>query len=298
MSAALTPVLTDVRAEVDRTLDRLLPPPTASPRRLHEAMRYSVFAGGKRVRPLLVVLAGEALGAARPPLLHGGAAIELVHTFSLVHDDLPALDDDDLRRGRPTLHHHYDEAMAILAGDALLTQALTLLAGGPEEVSAACRAAAVTLVGTAVGSDGMIGGQVDDLAFEGRWPEDGEAALERLHERKTGRLIQAAARLGGLYADAGAAGDELLAAVGARVGLLFQIADDILDIEGDSEALGKRAGKDVVARKLTYPALLGVEESRRRLAALEEEALQLADRLPDRGGLLPDFIRFLARRDH
>lgn len=298
MSAELPRALAALRAEVDQTLDRLLPAATEPPERLHQAMRYSVLAGGKRVRPLLVVLAGEALGAARPPLLHGGAAIELVHTFSLVHDDLPALDDDDLRRGRPTLHRHYDDATAILAGDALLTLALTLLAAGPEEVPGGRRAAAVTLVGTAVGGGGMIGGQVDDLAFEGRWPEEGEAALERLHERKTGRLIQAAVRLGGLYAGAGAEEDALLAALGARIGLLFQIADDILDIEGDSAALGKRAGKDAAARKLTYPSLLGIDESRRRLATAEEEALQLADRLPERGGVLPDLIRFLAQRDH
>lgn len=298
MIAGLPAAFTEVRTQIDHVLDRLLPAATEPPERLHQAMRYSVLAGGKRVRPLLVVLAGEALGAARTPLLHGGAAIELVHAFSLVHDDLPALDDDDLRRGRPTLHRHYDEATAILAGDALLTLALTRLAEAPEEIPAARRAAAVALVGTAVGGGGMIGGQVDDLAFEGRWPEEGEAALVRLHERKTGRLIQAAVRLGGLYAGAGTEEDALLAALGARIGLLFQIADDILDFEGDSAALGKRAGKDAAARKLTYPSLLGIEESRRRLAAAEEEAIGLAEQLPERGGVLPDLIRFLAQRDH
>ncbi|MGH9380973.1 MAG: polyprenyl synthetase family protein [Thermoanaerobaculia bacterium] len=298
MTANLTRAIEEVRAQTDQTLDRLLPPATEPPERLREAMRYSVFAGGKRVRPLLAVLAGEALGAARPSLLHGGAAIELIHTFSLVHDDLPALDDDDLRRGRATLHRSYDEATAILAGDALLALGLTVLAGGPPGIPAAQRVAAVALVGAAVGGDGMIGGQVDDLRFEGgRWPQEAEAALERLHGRKTGRLIQAAVRLGGLYAGAGVTEDGLLAELGSRIGLLFQIADDILDVEGDSEVLGKRAGKDASLHKLTYPSLLGVEESRRRLEVLEREALELAVQLPDRGGLLPELIHYLARRD-
>jgi geranylgeranyl pyrophosphate synthase len=288
--------LAALRPEVDATLDALLPPESAPPARLHAAMRYSALAPGKRIRPALVVLAGEALGARRADLLAAGAALELIHAYSLVHDDLPALDDDDLRRGRPTLHRQYDEATAILAGDALLTLGLTLLAREPAGAPEAARRRAVELVGTAIGTGGMIGGQVEDLEAEARWPADPGSALERIHRGKTGALLTAALRLGGVLAGAAAEAEARLQSLGERLGMMFQIADDILDVEGSAEQLGKSAGKDAAARKLTFPGLYGVAESRRRLAALRDEALGLAAALPGPPELWGGLVELLAVR--
>ena len=270
--AAFTTWLAALRPQVDATLERLLPAAAQWPGRLHAAMRYSAMAPGKRIRPALVVLAGEALGAHRDPLLGPAAALELLHAYSLVHDDLPALDDDDLRRGRATLHRQFDEATAILAGDALLTLGLTLLAREPASAAAETRRRAVELVGTAIGTGGMIGGQVEDLEAEAAWPQDPQAALERIHRGKTGALLVAALRLGGLHGGASPPVDERLRELGERLGLMFQIADDILDVEASTEQLGKSAGKDAAAQKLTYAGLYGVDESRARLAALRDEA--------------------------
>ena len=296
-SGAFTSWLAALRPDVDATLDRLLPAADEPPARLHEAMRYSVLAPGKRIRPALAVLAGEAAGAARAELLPAAAALELIHAYSLVHDDLPALDDDDLRRGRPTLHRRYDEATAILAGDALLTLGLLQLAREPAAAPAEARRQAVELVGTAISTAGMIGGQMEDIAAERDWPPSPAAALERIHRGKTGALLTAALRLGGVLAGAGGATDARLAGLGERLGMMFQIADDILDVEGTAEQLGKRAGKDAAARKLTFPGLYGVEESRRRLAALRDEALALAAALPGEPELWSGLVEYLARRE-
>ena len=289
--------LADLRPAVDDTLDRLLPAATEPPAQLHEAIRYSTFAGGKRVRPALVVLTGEALGVPRDVLLPGGAALEMIHTYSLVHDDLPALDNDDLRRGRPTAHRRYDEATAILIGDSLLTLGLTILASHPEAASGDQRRRAVETVGRAIGSLGMIGGQAEDLAAERDWPEDAPAVLEAIHRRKTGALLTVCLRLAGIYAGAERRRDARLTALGERLGLMFQIADDILDVEGTAGTLGKTAGKDAAARKLTYPGLFGLDASRRMLARTRDEALELADGLPGGGGLFPSLIRYLEARD-
>lgn len=286
-----------VRPAIDEALDRLLPAEATPPARLHAAMRYSVFAGGKRVRPALVVLAGEALGVARETLLPGGAALEMIHTYSLIHDDLPGLDNDDLRRGRPTAHRQYDEATAILAGDALLTLGLTTLAAGPVEIAEPRRRRAVEMVGTAIGTLGMIGGQVDDLEAEHDWPEDAPAALEAIHRRKTGALLVACLRLAGIYAGADGRLDRRLTDLGERIGLMFQVADDILDVEGTAGTLGKTAGKDAAARKLTYPGLYGLTESKRMLARTRDQALDLAGALPGGGGLFSSLVRYLATRD-
>jgi len=289
--------LADLRPEVERALDRLLPPETADPARLHSAMRYSVFAGGKRVRPALVVLGGEIYGAPRERLLPAAAAMEMIHTFSLVHDDLPALDDDDLRRGRPTLHKQYDEATAILAGDALLTLGLTLLAYKPANATADRRRRAVELVGTAIGSTGMIGGQMEDLEAEREWPDSPADALERIHCGKTAALLTAALLLGGIHGGASRAVHQRLIELGYRLGLMFQIADDLLDVESTAEQLGKRAGKDAAAKKLTFPGLYGVEESRLRLERLREEALVIAGELPGPRDPWSGLIEYLARRE-
>ena len=295
--AAFRDFLAALVPAVEAELDRLLPPAGAPPARLHEAMRYAVFAGGKRLRPALVALGARAAGGAAEEVLAAGAAVELIHTYSLVHDDLPALDDDDLRRGRPTVHRRYDEATAILVGDALLTLGLTSLAAEPAGVEAARRRAAVELVGRAIGTAGMIGGQAEDLAAERAWPEEPAAALERIHRGKTAALIAAACELGALLAGADGALRARLRALGERLGLMFQIADDMLDVVGTTVSLGKTAGKDVRAHKLTYPALHGLERSRAELDRLRREASEVASGLPPLDGLPLSLIEYLARRD-
>lgn len=289
--------LAAAHAAVDAELDRLLPPADEPSARLHEAMRYGVFAGGKRLRPALCLLAGELYGGRREDLLPGAAALEMIHTFSLIHDDLPALDDDALRRGQPTVHCRYDEATALLVGDGLLALAMTVLASEPQAVAAERRLRVARVIGHASGTAGMIGGQMADLEAERAWPERAEAALEEIHRRKTGALIVASVRVGGIYAGAGEAADRLLSALGERLGMMFQVSDDILDVEGSDETLGKTAGKDARAHKLTYPALLGLEESRRLLGRIAEEADELAAQLPGESAVVRSLIHFVATRD-
>jgi len=256
---------------VDKRLDAALPPPSLAPERLHEAMRYAVFNGGKRVRPLLVYAAGECLDV-DPALLDAPAvAIELIHAFSLVHDDLPAMDDDDLRRGKPTVHIQYDEATAILAADALQPLAFSVLAG-LEHASEKSRNSLVKLVADACGSVGMTGGQSIDLAAEGKTLT--VAQLEHMYALKTGALIHAAVvsaciLRGGLEDTATAALDTF-----ARdIGIAFQIKDDILDVEGETCVIGKPSGSDEKLGKATYPALFGVDASRQRCDELLTSAL-------------------------
>ncbi|REJ81844.1 MAG: polyprenyl synthetase family protein [Acidobacteria bacterium] len=287
----------EVAPLVERALEEVLPAADTEPGRLHEAMRYSVFAGGKRVRPLLVLAIGESLGASRVDLLAPAAALELIHTFSLVHDDLPALDDDDLRRGRPTVHKVWDEALAILVGDALLGLGLEVLATSPVTASAATRLGNVADVCRAVGSRGMIGGQVDDLAAEGDWPDDPPAALESIHRRKTGALIAASLTVGARLAGADDEGLDLAAQLGAAAGLLFQIRDDLLDLEADAATLGKTPGKDQASHKLTYPALFGEAAARRLQQETHRRALDLESRLRLSGGVLRSLIDYLVARD-
>ena len=296
-TASFLDFLAELRPAIDGTLDRLVPNEDIAPERIHQAIRYSLFAGGKRIRPALVVLAGDALGVEREWSLVGGAALECIHTYSLIHDDLPALDNDDLRRGRPTCHKRFDDATAILAGDSLLTLGLTTLAAEPVGASSEARRAAVEMVGREIGTLGMIGGQVDDLEAEKEWPDDAPTALEAIHRRKTGALLTACLRLAGLYAevDEATAGD--LVELGDAIGLLFQIADDILDVEGTAGTLGKTAGKDAAARKLTYPGLFGLDAAKRRLDETRDRALAAADRLPAGAGLFPSLVHYLSTRD-
>ena len=293
----LTERLEALRSRVEGALDRLLPPSEEDPGALHEAMRYSVFAGGKRVRPLLLLLTVESLGRDDvEEFLGAAAAVEMIHTYSLIHDDLPALDDDDLRRGRPTLHRRYDEATAILAGDGLLTLGLTSLASEPPGVSGAARAEAVRRAGHAIGTRGMIGGQADDLEAEREWPADPADALERIHRRKTGALLRLCLELPGLYLGTAPGPSASLARLGETIGLLFQIADDILDVEGTSDSLGKTAGRDAAAAKLTYPELYGLEESKRRRDLAAGEARRLAAGLPRPERMIAFVDRLAARR--
>jgi geranylgeranyl diphosphate synthase, type II len=265
--------LTESKLAVDEYLDRLLPAATEAPPTIHRAMRHSVFAGGKRVRPILVLAAGGSIGGNRETLLHLGAAIEMIHTYSLIHDDLPALDNDDLRRGVPTCHKVFGEAMAILAGDALMTRCYQLLADLPG-ITDSVRLAVIREIAYATGTvNGMIGGQVADLESEGK--PISPPVLEYIHHSKTGALLTACTRCGGMAAGAGETQLHALTEFGSKVGLVFQIVDDILDVTASSERLGKTAGKDEKVKKATYPALYGVESSRSMardlvFAAIEE----------------------------
>ena len=271
MSFDLVRYLGERRQAVDEALDRALPPADAHPPRIHEAMRYSVFAGGKRLRPILVIAGAEAVGGRMGDVLPTACAFELIHTYSLIHDDLPAMDDDDYRRGRLTSHKVFGEALAILAGDALLTHAFGL-------VSANFEAGTIPLevfprvfreVAEAAGTPGMIGGQVVDVESEGSVVS--RETLEYIHTHKTGALMRAALRVGALLAGASPSALEALSLYGERLGLTFQIVDDILDVEGSLETLGKTAGSDRRKRKVTYPDFHGLEASRTRAAALTRE---------------------------
>jgi farnesyl diphosphate synthase len=263
--------IADYQARVDARLDAALPPASLAPGRLHEAMRYAVFNGGKRVRPLLVYAAGECLDV-DPRLLDApAAAIELIHAFSLVHDDLPAMDDDDLRRGKPTVHVRYDEATAILAADALVPLAFAVLAR-MEGSSASTINSLVRLIADACGSLGMTGGQSIDLAAEGMTL--GAAALEHMYALKTGALIHASVVSAYLLReDIDEAAAAALDGFGREIGIAFQIKDDILDVEGDTDVIGKPSGSDQKLDKATYPSLFGIETSRRRCDELLASAL-------------------------
>jgi len=286
-----------LRVAVDEALDRALPPEADWPATIHRAVRYSLFAGGKRIRPALVLAAGEAVGGAREDLMPLACAVELVHTYSLVHDDLPAMDDDDLRRGKPTSHKVFGEAIAILAGDALLTRAFHLMAEVPEGWDATRvlrRVRAAAILGEACGTTGLIGGQVTDLESEGREVE--AAALERLHRAKTGALLSACVRGGAILGGAGEEELERLSGYASAIGLAFQVVDDVLDATEDAEHLGKTAGKDEAAKKATYVTLHGLERARGMAAALLREALAAVSPLGPRGELLGAIARLVVDR--
>jgi geranylgeranyl diphosphate synthase, type II len=266
---------------IDAALDRWVPPESANPETIHRAMRYSLFAGGKRIRPLLAIAAAETVSDAPAGVESAACALEMIHTYSLIHDDLPALDNDDLRRGRATCHKVFGEAMAILAGDALLTLAFEALAR-LEGVNAERRIDLVRELATASGTvGGMIGGQVNDLEGEGKHPT--AELLESIHRAKTGALLRASVRMGAIYAGADAAQLAALTKFGEHIGLAFQIVDDILDVEQSSEALGKTAGKDAAQHKITFPAVYGIAESR-RMAEEERLAAHLTLNISDERG--------------
>jgi geranylgeranyl diphosphate synthase, type II len=286
--------LAQQQARVDAALDHWVPAETEDPSVIHRAMRYSLFAGGKRIRPLLAMAAAEAVSDRPEGVENAACALELIHTYSLIHDDLPALDNDDLRRGRPTCHKVFGDAMAILAGDALLTLAFEALSKLPN-VDADRRICLVAELATASGTvGGMIGGQVNDLEGE-RQPPTPEL-LESIHRAKTGALLRASVRMGAIYAGADETQLSELTCFGEHIGLAFQIVDDVLDVEQSSEALGKTAGKDAQQKKITFPAVYGLERSRamaeqERLAAhaalrplgeRAERLLQLADLIVQR----------------
>jgi geranylgeranyl diphosphate synthase type II len=304
--------LREKRAEVEKHLTEMLRPQAGLPASLLEAMRYSLLAPGKRLRPILVVMAADACGGGDPR--PAACAVEMIHAYSLIHDDLPAMDDDDMRRGQPTCHKKFGEALAILAGDALLTMAFQVLAEGyPDRTAASC----CRELAQAAGAAGMVGGQVDDLA----WEQDRAATvrersaqpfphgcgsveeLEQLHQRKTGALIRASLRLGAMAAYAHRPHSppahllQCLDGYGRCLGLAFQIVDDLLDVEGDAEQTGKRVGKDAARGKLTYPGLLGVAESRCRAERFGREAGECLKPLGSDAELLLALVPFVLERD-
>ena len=255
-------------ALVDAALDRLVPRESTPPENIHRAMRYSLFAGGKRVRPILCIAAANCIAPSSMAVESAACSLELIHTYSLIHDDLPALDNDDLRRGRPTSHKVFGEAMAILAGDALLTLAFEVLSN-LDAIDDARKVALIRELSSASGTvGGMIAGQVHDIEGEGQMPT--ASLLERIHRAKTGALLRASVRMGAIYAGASSAQYNALSEFGEHIGLAFQIVDDILDVTQSSEALGKTAGKDAAQHKITFPAVYGLETS---AAMAEQERL-------------------------
>ncbi len=284
----------EVRTRIDQALERYTDFDRGCPDQLREAIRHSLLGPGKRLRPMLVLAATEACGGDREAAIPAACAVEMVHAYSLVHDDLPAMDDDDLRRGRPTCHKVFGEALAILAGDALLTLAFEVLARDirPPAVAAECCAA----LAQAAGATALVGGQADDLA--GQFSHGRLDALEAIHRRKTGAMFLASLRLGALVARAD---DEQLAALseyGQRMGLVFQITDDLLDVRGDAAAMGKRAGKDSHRGKLTFPAVLGVDESVHRAQTLAQEACAALEPLAAHAEPLHALAHYVVERDH
>jgi geranylgeranyl diphosphate synthase, type II len=282
------------QALADAALDRLIPLETQPPVSIHKAMRHSVFAGGKRLRPVLCMEAGRMVDGSLPKGIDElGAALEMLHTYSLIHDDLPALDNDDLRRGRPTCHKVFGEALAILAGDALQTQAYEVLA--QLKCSPEARVRIIAEIARATGTvDGMIGGQVVDLEAEHTQPT--REMLEYIHRAKTAALITASLVSGGEYAGAKDSEVGHLRAFGMAIGLAFQITDDVLDVTQTSEQLGKTAGKDTASEKVTYPALFGVEESKRKAEKLVNQAFAELESFGDRGETLKELARYLVER--
>jgi len=292
----LSEYLQGLRRRVEEALAGYLPgsSPVGCPSRLSEAMGYSLLGGGKRLRPILALMAADACGAGPEAAMPAACALEMVHTYSLIHDDLPSMDDDDLRRGRPTCHKAFDEATAVLAGDALLTLAFEVLAREVRPAEAAARC--VLALAEGAGPAGMVGGQMADLQAEGT-PDATLGTLESIHRRKTGALLRAGLKMGAIVAGAEPAVLRALDAYGHAVGLAFQIVDDLLDVQGDEAKLGKRVNKDHGLGKWTYPGLLGLEGSRRHAAALAEEAVQALAPLGGRGARLRALALDLLERD-
>jgi geranylgeranyl diphosphate synthase type II len=289
----LSPFFEEDRVAVDAALNRLMPAEAVQPASIHTAMRYSVFAGGKRMRPILCLETARIFEADVTPALHPACALEFIHTYSLIHDDLPALDNDDLRRGKPTCHKKFGEALAILAGDALLTLAFETIGATP--VPAERRAAILTEVAAAAGTvNGMVGGQVADIEAE-RKPAD-EKMLEYIHRSKTAALIKASVTSGALCAGASSEDVARLRRFGETIGWAFQVTDDILDVEESSAALGKTAGKDFAQQKATYPAVYGLERSHQIANELAIKAITELSPFGDRAARLREIAEFLVLR--
>lgn len=281
------------RLAVEAALERLLPAETTPPSSIHTAMRYSVFAGGKRMRPILCLESARIFGSELTPAFHPACAIEFIHTYSLIHDDLPALDNDDLRRGKPTCHKKFSEALAILAGDGLLTLAFETIGATP--VASERRAAILTEVAASAGTiNGMVGGQVADIEAEGKRVEP--QMLEYIHRSKTAALIRASVTAGALCAGAGSDDVARLRRFGETIGWAFQVTDDILDVEESSAALGKTAGKDIAQQKATYPAVYGLERSHEIAKELATKAIAELAPYAERAARLREIGEYLVLR--
>ena len=290
----LEPFLVESRGLVDAALDQILPAETLPPQTVHAAIRWSIFAGGKRFRPLLVLAAGETFNAPPDLLLKTACAFEMIHTYSLIHDDLPSMDNDDLRRGRATCHIRFGEATAILAGDALQTLAFKTVAED-RSLSSEKRTQLIQEIATASGTPaGMVAGQALDLEAESR--EVSAHELEQIHRLKTGAVIIAAARCGAIIADAASDEIEAITNYGAQLGLLFQMTDDLLDVTATAEAIGKTPGKDVRSKKATYPSLYGIEATREHLAAAHASACASLSRISQPTELLRALADFILKR--
>jgi geranylgeranyl diphosphate synthase type II len=283
-----------LRQEVDAALSRYTQYDADCPPHLAAAIRHSLLAPAKRLRPLLVLMACDACGYDYRPAMPAACAVEMIHTYSLIHDDLPAMDDDDLRRGQPTCHVQFGEATAILAGDALLAQAFEVIARDiqPPEIAARC----VAELAQAAGPSALVGGQQDDLQAE--FSQKGLEYLEAIHRRKTGAMIRVSLRLGGLIVRADAEQLAALDLYGERIGLAFQIVDDLLDLNGDEQTMGKRLKKDSQHGKLTFPAVLGADESRRQAGALIDQACAAVAIFDDRSAGLEALARYVVERNH
>jgi geranylgeranyl diphosphate synthase type II len=288
--------LEERRALVNRTLQAYLPRVRGPAFRVVEAMHYSLFAGGKRLRPILCLAAAEAVGGDPGEVLPAACALEMIHTYSLIHDDLPAMDNDDLRRGQPTCHRQFDEATAILAGDGLLTEAFHLLAAAAPQYSGreAALVEVIELISKAAGYQGMVGGQMLDLQAEGRKVTLKE--LETIHRLKTGALLTASCRAGAILGGGSRAEVTVLTGYGEKFGLAFQITDDLLDVEGSTAEMGKPAGSDQARGKATYPALLGVDKSRDWARSLVEAAVRDLEPLGGKAEPLAEIARYLLIR--
>jgi geranylgeranyl diphosphate synthase type II len=279
---------------IESALNRWVPAENLPPQSIHQAMRYSLFAGGKRIRPVLAVTAARAVSDDVPELIDAACSLELVHTYSLIHDDLPALDNDDLRRGRPTCHKVFGEAIAILTGDALLTLAFEVLSS-LEHVSVTRRVALIRELSTAAGTvRGMIAGQVHDIEGEGKPPS--AELLDMIHRAKTGALLRASVRMGAICAGASQKEYDALSCYGEHVGLAFQIVDDILDVEQPSEALGKTAGKDAQQGKITFPSVYGLERSRAMAEQQRENAHRAVELFGERAHWLHQIADLIVNR--
>ena len=292
---SLKAYLTARRSMVDKALDRFLPGTSAKPATIHKAMRYSLFAGGKRLRPILCIAAAEACGGAASRAIPSACAVECIHTYSLIHDDLPCMDNDDFRRGKPTSHKVFGEGVAVLAGDALLTIAFEILAQAKDSPRHRMPAL-VRELADASGSRWLIGGQVADLEGEGK-KIDG-AQLKFIHQSKTAALLTASIRLGAMSANATKKQLDCLTTFGRSLGLAFQVIDDILDVTQTSEKLGKSAGKDVAAQKATYPAIFGLEKSRREAGRLTNAALTALKPFGEKAATLRGIADYLLQRDY
>lgn len=275
------------KKEIDRALDQYLPKATQAPKVLHKAMRYSVFAGGKRIRPVLALATFEMLGGKDKSILPAACALELLHTYSLIHDDLPCMDNDDLRRGKPTLHKVYGDGIAVLAGDALHALAFELLAR-------TCNTGVILNVSQAIGTSGMIGGQVFDLLSEGETLLENE--VRQIHQKKTAALISASIKLGAQLTKTDVNTLKILSEFGQKIGLAFQIVDDILNVEGKEHNLGKKVGSDRIKKKATYPSVIGLPESKNLAYKLIAEAKAKLDRLPVSTTILKELADYSIKR--